>query len=168
MIKKVNYLNIKHELVPTHYKGDPKFINYFPIKDKPVAVYLVTDRLTKQLYGYKNYMMLFQQDGKYLISDTDELDHIVSAVKCESCEDIIYSCYRHDYHTCTCGKTTVDGGTDYLRTNSPIIGTLDLLTDIFKENKIVKNKKPKRIGTGASSRGSKKTKKRVKKKQERA
>lgn len=39
----------------------------------------------------------------------------VNAVKCPSCGDIIYSVARHDFHSCTCTQTSVDGGFDYFR-----------------------------------------------------
>ena len=39
----------------------------------------------------------------------------VHAVQCLHCLDIIYSCARHDFHPCTCGKIFVDGGFDYTK-----------------------------------------------------
>lgn len=39
----------------------------------------------------------------------------ISAVKCLGCGDVIYSRATHDFHYCSCGKTFVDGGFDYLR-----------------------------------------------------
>lgn len=39
----------------------------------------------------------------------------VMGVKCSACQEIIYSRAHHDYHFCSCGKTSVDGGRDYLR-----------------------------------------------------
>jgi ribosomal protein L37AE/L43A len=40
---------------------------------------------------------------------------IVCAVICPHCKDKIYSRARHDFHYCTCGKTAIDGGFDYVR-----------------------------------------------------
>jgi ribosomal protein L37AE/L43A len=40
----------------------------------------------------------------------------VTAVICPNCKDKIYSRARHDFRSCTCGDTFVDGGFDYLRT----------------------------------------------------
>ena len=37
--------------------------------------------------------------------------------KCNECGDEVYSASRHDYKTCSCGKTMVDGGMEYLRHN---------------------------------------------------
>jgi len=38
----------------------------------------------------------------------------VHAIQCPKCKDIIYSRARHDYHSCTCGDVTIDGGFDYM------------------------------------------------------
>jgi hypothetical protein len=40
----------------------------------------------------------------------------VTAIICPNCKDKIYSRARHDFRSCTCGDTCVDGGFDYLRT----------------------------------------------------
>lgn len=40
----------------------------------------------------------------------------VTAIICPNCKDKIYSCARHDFRTCTCGETSIDGGFDYFRT----------------------------------------------------
>ena len=40
---------------------------------------------------------------------------IRNAIRCNLCEDIIESTYRHDFVTCKCGSCSVDGGLDYLR-----------------------------------------------------
>ena len=38
-----------------------------------------------------------------------------TGVVCKACRSKIWSKHRHDYHACSCGKTFVDGGQDYLR-----------------------------------------------------
>lgn len=38
-----------------------------------------------------------------------------TAIKCPSCKDIVFSIAHHDYHSCTCGEVTVDGGFEYFR-----------------------------------------------------
>lgn len=38
-----------------------------------------------------------------------------NAIKCNHCEDVIESTYRHNFVTCSCGCCSVDGGYDYLR-----------------------------------------------------
>lgn len=163
MLKKVNYLNIKHELTPTHFKGNPQFINYFPINGKAVAVYKITNEIEKKIYNYKNYMLLFHQEGKYMVGGLDKLPKIkVVAVKCELCGDVIFSCYQHDHQTCSCESISINGGQeDYIHTRANTkLGTLNLLTDRFKENTIGKNQKTKPLRKRALSRGNKKTKKR--------
>jgi hypothetical protein len=39
----------------------------------------------------------------------------LNAIKCGECDEIIVSLYRHDFFTCSCGATSVDGGDDYQR-----------------------------------------------------
>jgi hypothetical protein len=39
----------------------------------------------------------------------------VTAVKCPICQDIIFSRCQRDYHTCSCGNTSIDGGFNYIR-----------------------------------------------------
>ncbi len=41
----------------------------------------------------------------------------VTGVVCPCCGDTIYSRAIHDFRTCTCGETFIDGGYDYIRTN---------------------------------------------------
>ena len=39
----------------------------------------------------------------------------VTAVQCNHCRDVIYSRARHDMRWCSCGKTAIDGGSEYVR-----------------------------------------------------
>lgn len=39
----------------------------------------------------------------------------ISAVQCPHCKDIIFSRARHDFRSCTCEKTSIDGGRSYLK-----------------------------------------------------
>lgn len=39
----------------------------------------------------------------------------IMATECHYCHDILFSRARHDFRWCSCGKTYVDGGSDYLR-----------------------------------------------------
>lgn len=38
-----------------------------------------------------------------------------SQVECPECGELIASIHRHDFRSCGCGKTYIDGGRDYLR-----------------------------------------------------
>lgn len=40
---------------------------------------------------------------------------IKNAIKCRHCGDIIEFKTVHDFHTCSCGRVSVDGGKEYLR-----------------------------------------------------
>lgn len=39
----------------------------------------------------------------------------VKGVQCPRCDEKIWSQFKHDFHYCTCGYTSVDGGRDYLK-----------------------------------------------------
>lgn len=39
----------------------------------------------------------------------------VTAARCKTCKDIIYSRARRDYRTCSCGDTGIDGGFDCIK-----------------------------------------------------
>ena len=38
-----------------------------------------------------------------------------SQIECPNCHQVIASIHRHDFRTCDCGDTSIDGGRDYLR-----------------------------------------------------
>lgn len=40
---------------------------------------------------------------------------IQTGIRCGVCDEAIYSNSRHDFVSCKCGETYVDGGFDYLR-----------------------------------------------------
>lgn len=40
---------------------------------------------------------------------------VLNAVKCLYCKDTIFSRTIHDFRTCSCGKTSIDGGFDYTK-----------------------------------------------------
>lgn len=43
-------------------------------------------------------------------------NYIVSnSLTCGYCDDSIYSAHVHDFVTCKCGKSSVDGGQEYIR-----------------------------------------------------
>ena len=46
--------------------------------------------------------------------------------KCLYCNDIIESKHQHDFTTCKCGKTSIDGGTSYIR----LVGDLDMMQNM--------------------------------------
>ena len=39
----------------------------------------------------------------------------VSAIKCDKCNDIVFSRARHDCRSCSCDDVFIDGGRDYKR-----------------------------------------------------
>lgn len=40
----------------------------------------------------------------------------VTGIECPVCGDKIWSRHRHDFRSCECGYSNIDGGRDYIRT----------------------------------------------------
>jgi hypothetical protein len=40
---------------------------------------------------------------------------LISAVKCLKCNEIIVSLAHHDFRSCGCGTTAIDGGQNYVK-----------------------------------------------------
>jgi len=57
---------------------------------------------------------LFRASGKAIIRNSGY---------CAYCEDHVVSYHRHDYKSCACGRSAVDGGTSYLRRSGKIVET---------------------------------------------
>ena len=43
----------------------------------------------------------------------------MTKVRANCCGDVVESKHRHDFVTCSCGESFVDGGNDYLRVGGP-------------------------------------------------
>lgn len=57
---------------------------------------------------------IFRAHGKAIIRNSGSCPH---------CGDHIVSYHGHDYRSCSCGKSAVDGGTNYLRRSGDVIET---------------------------------------------
>jgi len=86
---------------------------------------------------------------------SEDMIIVANAAKCLSCDDSIYSAFRHDYTTCSCGNCSLDGGCDYFRmayTNKEkvkiehIVASKDFLDELIKEV-------DESIKTGRNARG---------------
>lgn len=56
-----------------------------------------------------------------------------TGVQCRTCGESIYSNHRHDFVTCKCGATFVDGGWDYLRVGGDVAIVDDKLVTVHRE-----------------------------------
>lgn len=48
-------------------------------------------------------------------------DIVLNMGFCPSCGDVLISTHVHDFRTCSCGKSSIDGGTDYIRVVGEVI-----------------------------------------------
>jgi hypothetical protein len=55
----------------------------------------------------------------------------MSKAQCLDCEDILESKHRHDFVTCKCGNSFLDGGEDYFRGGGNL---LPLFDEVFNDN----------------------------------
>jgi hypothetical protein len=99
-------------------KYNAQFVGDFCIKSKhgwseqPVAIFW---QETPPVEGYSNYFGVFVQDDTvYITSGASAFAEPIEGIVARNGE-VIFSRYRHDYHSSTDGSVTVDGGRDYLR-----------------------------------------------------
>lgn len=65
----------------------------------------------------------------------------VSAIRCRSCGDVVWSRHRHDFRWCSCKECYIDGGRDYTRVGAKDLsavehGLLDTETGVFTAQSI--------------------------------
>lgn len=57
----------------------------------------------------------------------------VTAAVCKECGDAVYSRTRHDFRWCSCGKTFIDGGFDYIRSGGEVKELIELEIEADKK-----------------------------------
>lgn len=137
---KKNYYSFNHEAMNKNFPGGLTYVNDFCINGEymPVAVYKVEKPNREK--GHKDFLLIQTNENGGLIRglNSSEMEKwkYQDAIQCPSCKDVIYSVMRHDFRSCECGKVSVDGGRDYIKTRfkkeRPIHGVINLLTDEFK------------------------------------
>ena len=71
--------------------------------------------------GHKDLFGLLLRGDMLMITGVDLDDERFKeernrqGIHCLDCDTITYSRYRHDYHSCKCGKVSVDGGPAYFK-----------------------------------------------------
>jgi hypothetical protein len=143
-ILKDNYYGFNHDTVNKRFEGDLTFVNDFCVNDEyqPSAVYHAANPNVAK--GHKEYVLLTKTHRGFVVrgmtAQEMEKFRYQDALHCLSCDDVIYSVNRHDYHPCSCGKVHIDGGREYTRytfePGAPFkLVTLDLLTDTVSDHK---------------------------------
>ena len=99
------------------------FVGYFPTKLKGggwgnvAAVFYQPNPKTE--LGHSNYFGLYVDDyNPGVIFNADYITKGWTGAKADNGE-LLWSEYRHDFHTSEDGSVWVDGGFDYTRTNNP-------------------------------------------------
>jgi hypothetical protein len=136
-IQQINYYGFDHDKISAKLSGDLTFCNSLCVKGeyKPVGVYKAKN--PDKSKGHKKYVLIHIDEFGGLIRGMTpkemKLWRYQEAAHCHGCNDIIFSVYRHDYHACTCGKVTIDGGKDYTKVSYEsghlyTVLTIDLIT----------------------------------------
>lgn len=117
------WYGFKESQVNQIFTGGLTYVNTFCLSGEsvPEAVYRVAEPDREK--GYKDFLLLSLFNGivkKSLIVRGVDLVEMRTqctqpGVECAICNELLYSRARHDYHSCKCGTTSIDGGRDYLK-----------------------------------------------------
>lgn len=123
-----NIHNFNHDKVNEKYGPGLTYLNNFPEKkeDGDTIVWSVYHAANPdRSKNHKNFVLLGNlRNGNFIITGRDDLESIrfVNGIKCEVCDTVIYSAYRHDFTECGCdNQASIDGGLDYMR-----VGAMDM------------------------------------------
>lgn len=130
-------------------KHNCKYVGEFAIKNKngcwseDNCVSVFWQKEPPQL-GYSNYFALFSRNNVVYITSGESCvsGEIIGVVAKNN--EVIYSRYRHDFRTSTDGSVFIDGGRDYVKTNSGNTISLTILDGEYVDSKnlvILKMKK---------------------------
>lgn len=110
------FYNFKLSALKKMFPGS-KFIREIAYKGLNVPMAIFHQPKPDLSKGHKEYFGLFQFRDTYSIVGFSKKDmenqSIHMAVHCLKCNDVIYSRWVHDFRSCKCGKTNVDGGKEY-------------------------------------------------------
>jgi hypothetical protein len=117
------------------FEGGLTYCNTFCLDHQyePYAVYKVAAPNLEK--GHKDYLLLKVVEGKTWVNGKNIEDmekwRYQNGLHCQICDEVIFSCYRHDFKHCKCEGCNVDGGKDYFKyggTNFKVVN-IDLLED---------------------------------------
>jgi hypothetical protein len=119
-VAKYNLLNIKIEECIKKFEGKLTYVGTWDVGyGMPSAVFYnaIPDRDKK----HKDFMILSKMDENIIVSGKDWSEmskhRKINAIRCLECKEMIYSAHVHHYNTCTCKKSFIDGGSNYVRCN---------------------------------------------------
>ena len=148
---KTNWYGFDHAAVKAKFDGSPDYVGTFCVRNeyRPVAVYRSEN--PDRSKGHKDFLLLHIQPGDPADPtprhtafvrgmDAAEIEPYwqQAAIRCPECQEVIYSCMRHDERLCGCGAVSIDGGRDYEQIGirkegvQPISGVVNFLTGEFK------------------------------------
>lgn len=134
-----NYYGFDHEAVNKAFPGGLTYITDFCINGEyhPVAVYRVAN--PDRSKGHKDYLLLNKGYVRGMNEEEIQSWRFQDALRCEGCQDVVYSVMRHDDRFCECGNVSIDGGREYTKVGihsdkEITMGQIDHLTGEFTPN----------------------------------
>jgi hypothetical protein len=133
-----NFYGFNTQQACSALEGDITYINTFCVKGAYFPVAVFHNATPDRSKNHKDFVLLWinsrmgRDDVMISGMDSDEMEkyRYQSGIYCPDCKEVIYSVNRHDYRKCSCGRCTVDGGKDYLKSNlAGYVVRIDLLTD---------------------------------------
>lgn len=125
-IKDQYYLGLDREKVIEKFEGNLSFVAEMMVNLKsskgivkvPSEVYFSAN--PDRSKNHKDYMIIFYNDDQLMVTGKDEEEMKDSwtsgGVHCLTCDTVLISLNRHNFHGCGCDNDTfVDGGSDYIR-----------------------------------------------------
>ena len=154
-MRKINhhepYYKLDHDIILKNFNAT-RFVGEFCLIGCNLPVNVYYNENPDKNKGYNNYFYIFPEKlNKIIIGSLNkkevEKNRYQDAVACLKCDEIIYSKYPHDFHSCSCSSVYVDGGRDYLKISGNKSDFEIVKLDLFnmKEYKIDKNNKIKFI-----------------------
>jgi hypothetical protein len=119
-VVKYNLLNLKIEECIKKFEGKLTYVGTWDIGyGFPSAVFY--NAIPNRNKNHKDFMILSKVGKNTIVSGKDWIEmsknRKVNAIRCLSCQEMIYSAYVHHYNTCNCKKSFIDGGMHYIRCN---------------------------------------------------
>lgn len=109
---------VNEEYVSEKYPNS-KYVGEFALPsadNSPVRWY--SQKNPRRDLGHKDFFGFLIQNGQGYITGSDlskKEEYTRTGIWCLECHTITYSRYRHDFHSCKCGKVSVDGGPAYTK-----------------------------------------------------
>lgn len=113
------WFGLSMDFIHKHYGADVTFVASLAFKGEDFVSSVFHQPNPDRTKGHKEYFFItVQGEGAFIRGlNRAELEPLmaVDAIRCKSCDDVIFSVNRHDFRYCFCRAVAIDGGRDYTR-----------------------------------------------------